>query len=419
MERTDAVVLGAGIVGVSTALALQERGFCTVLVDCQQPGLGASFGNSGVIQREAVLPYAMPRDAKTLFRTILGKNMAARVHLSAIPGLLPFLTRYWWHSQPDRHRKIAKSYATLIEKCVESYEEIMADTNARRLLTQQGIVVGFRSKKWFSKAQTDTELEANTYGLSISHLQNVASIRQAIPHIRDGYEAAIHYHDPLTINDPCAMVMELFNKFKTLGGRFEIADAMSLTRSAGRFELKDAANHLVVDAKHAVNALGAHAALLARKFGLAVPMGLKRGYHLHFAQVPGVELTTTFADAAYGFVLTPKAAGIRLTTGAEFAKIDAHPTPRQLEQIIPIAKKIYPLGDQLEDRPWMGIRPCMPDMLPVIGQTPTEKNLWCAFGHGHQGLTLGPITGQLIAEMITGENPAIDMAPFSPARFLR
>lgn len=417
MERTDAVVLGAGIVGVSTALALQERGVGTVLADRQQPGLGASFGNSGVIQREAVLPYAMPRDAKTLFRTILGKNAAARIHLSAIPGLLPFLARYWWHSEPGRHRKLAKSYATLIERCVESYDDLMAGTNAKQLLTKQGILVGFRSKEWFQKAQLDTELEAHTYGLSISHLQNEAAVRQTIPHIRKGFQAAIHYHDPLTISDPHALVMELFNKFKALGGQFRLADAMSLTKSGDRYKLGGSDKALV--AEHAINALGAHAPLLARKFGLAVPMGLKRGYHLHFKQVPDCVLTTTFADAKYGFVLTPKTGGIRLTTGAEFAKAEARPTPRQLAQIIPIAQNLYPLGEQVEDQPWMGIRPCMPDMLPVIGELPAEKNLWCAFGHGHQGLTLGPITGQLIADLITNKNPAVDLEPFSPARFKR
>lgn len=417
MQRFDAIVLGAGIVGVSTALALQKKGIETVLVDRQQPGLGASFGNSGVIQREAVLPYAMPRDFKTLFQTMIGQNVAARMHLYALPGLLPFFARYWWHSEPSRHVEIAKSYATLIEKCLTSYDELIAETDAGKLLEKQGIIVGFRSKQLFNKALVNTEIEKNTYGLAISHLENEDAVKHAIPYIQEGFKAAIHYLDPVTISDPHALLLELFNKFEDLGGQFQIADAMSLKNSNGQYEITGLDGPLT--SKHAINALGAHAPLLARKFSLNVPMGLKRGYHLHFENMSDAQLTSTVVDEKYGFVLTPKAAGIRLTTGAEFANLNAAPTPRQLQQAIPIAQKLYPLGPQIEDEPWMGIRPCMPDMLPVIGETPGQKGLWCAFGHGHQGLTLGPITGQLIAQLIVGEPPAVNLKPFDPVRFKR
>lgn len=417
MERPDALVLGAGIVGVSTALALQERGVPTILVDRQAPGLAASFGNSGVIQREAVMPYEMPRDIKTLFMSLIGKNTAARLHMSALPGLLPFLTRYWWHSEKSRHREIAKSYATLIEKCLEAYAELTAGTNASSLMSNNGIVAGFRSTRSFAAAQREADYAAVTYGVEFSALENDTAIREVIPHIKNGFQAAIHYKDSVTVSDPHALLMELFKKFLNLGGHFTMADAMALRREGEIYSLigKDSD----MRAPHAIIALGAHSPILSQKFGLKVPMGLKRGYHLHFAQDPKSPLTATFADEHYGYVLTPKVAGIRLTTGAEFARSNAGPTPRQLEQVIPIAQEIHPLGAQIEETPWMGIRPCMPDMLPVIGQTPGQKNLWCAFGHGHQGFTLGPITGQLIADLVTARPPKVNLEPFYPGRFVR
>lgn len=415
MQRADTLVLGAGIVGVSTALALQDRGVSTILVDQQAPGLGASFGNSGVIQREAVMPYAMPRDAKTLFMTLIGKNTAARMHWSALPGLLPFMARYWWASEPSRHRDIAKSYASLIEPCLEAYAKLTAGTNASALMSSQGIVAGFRSSKSFAAGKAEANYAAANYGIAVSHLETEAAIREAIPHIRGGFCGATLYKDSVTVSDPHALLMVLHKKFENLGGQFVTADAMALRREGETFALKGTEGD--IQARHAVIALGAHAPVLTRKFGLKVPMGLKRGYHLHFAQDPDAPLTTTFADEHYGYVLTPKVAGIRLTTGAEFARVDAAATPRQLEQVIPIAKKLHPLGPQLEQTPWMGIRPCMPDMLPVIGEIPGHKNLWCAFGHGHQGLTLGPITGKLIADLITDERPNLDLEPFYPGRF--
>lgn len=417
MQRVDALVLGAGIVGVSTALALQKRGVATILVDCQSPGLAASFGNSGVLQREAVMPYEMPRDFNTLFTTLIGKNTAARLHLSAIHGLLPFLIRYWWHSEPSRHRDIAKSYATLIERCLEAYADLTANTNASSMMTNDGIVAGFRTAQSFTAAREAADYAAATYGIEISLLEDETAIREVIPHIQSGFQAAMHYRDSVTVLDPHALLMELFRKFENLGGQFAKADAMALRLEGNEYSLTGEESDMRAD--HAVNALGAHSPALARKFGLKIPMGLKRGYHLHFAQVPSAPLTATFADEHYGYVLTPKVAGIRLTTGAEFANANAGPTPRQLQQVIPIAQKLHPLGPQVEEKPWMGIRPCMPDMLPVIGETPGQKNLWCAFGHGHQGLTLGPITGQIIADLITNARPKVELEPFYPGRFMR
>ncbi|PCJ92333.1 MAG: amino acid dehydrogenase [Hyphomicrobiales bacterium] len=411
----DVMVLGAGIVGVSSALELQSRGIATILVDQQSPGLGASFGNSGVIQREAVMPYAMPRDFKTLFTTLMGQNTAARLHLTALPGLLPFFARYWWYSSQENHRKQATSYATLIERCVDAYEHQISGTGAKQYLKPQGILAGFRDDKSFRAAKDEAEYAASHFGIKTSYLENETAIQQAIPHIKNIFSGMVRYHDSITVSDPHALLTELFKKFKILGGEFAKANAFALARAGETYSLIGDSD--LVTAKHAVIALGAHAPELTRKFGLKIPMGIKRGYHVHFEQDPQAPLEATFADEKYGFVLTPKAEGIRLTTGAEFAGLLAAPTPKQLEQVIPIAQKLHPLGARIEKTPWMGLRPCMPDMLPIISNMPGHDNLWCAFGHGHQGLTLGPITGVLIADLVMGQQPSIDLAPFAASRF--
>ena len=122
-------------------------------------------------------------------------------------------------------------------------------------------------------------------------------------------------------------------------------------------------------------------------------------------------------DTDSGFLLAPMRAGIRLTTGAEFARIDADPTPVQLERAEPVARTLLPLADRVDGKPWMGVRPCTPDMLPIIGPMPGQDGIWCAFGHAHQGLTLGPTTGRLVADMMTGETPFVDPSPYRPDRF--
>lgn len=415
MQKAEVLVLGAGIVGVSTALELQRRGIGTTLIDHQEPGLGASFGNSGVIQREAVLPYAMPRNIFTLLKTIAGHNTAARLHMPSIPEMLPFLTRYWWHSSKSRHHALAAPYATLIERCMITYERAMEGTDAKDLLSPDGILAGYRSKGAFEAARREADLMAERFNLPLTHLIGLDDIRQALPHINAGFFAVTQYYQSVIVSDPHALLTKLFKRFKKLGGKFASADAMDLAQTQTGYSIISKTG--LIESLHIVNALGAHAGVLSKKFGLKLPIGLKRGYHIHLEPDPNAPLTATFADEAYGYVLTPKSAGIRLTTGAEFASLTTPPSPVQVEQTEPIARKLHPLGRRLETTPWMGIRPCLPDMMPVIGEMPNQKNHWCAFGHGHQGLTLGPVTADIIADAIEGKSSKLNLAPFSPDRF--
>lgn len=170
-----------------------------------------------------------------------------------------------------------------------------------------------------------------------------------------------------------------------------------------------------MEAAEAVIALGIWSDRVTKRFGYAPPIFGKRGYHLHFKPKGNAGLTRPVASN--GFLLAPMRAGIRLTTGVEFARPEAKPTPVQLARAEPIARAVFPLGDAVEPTPWMGIRPCTPDMLPIIGPAPSQSHLWCAFGHAHQGFTLGPTTGRLLAEMITGEAPFVDPKPFRAERF--
>jgi len=138
---------------------------------------------------------------------------------------------------------------------------------------------------------------------------------------------------------------------------------------------------------------------------------------MHYGLQGNAVLNRPLVDADSGFGLMPMRRGIRLTTGVEFAPVGAPPTPVQLERAEPVARALLPLDHRLDPTPWMGVRPALPDMLPVIGRAPTEGGLWCAFGHAHQGLTLGPSTGRLLAEMMSGEETFLDPAAYRPDRF--
>jgi D-amino-acid dehydrogenase len=172
-----------------------------------------------------------------------------------------------------------------------------------------------------------------------------------------------------------------------------------------------------VSAPDCVVALGPWAPDLLRPMGYRVPMGIKRGYHVHMRPAGNARLSIPVLDADIGYVMAPMARGIRLTSGAEFAHRDSPSTPRQMDMIEPRAKELFPLEARVEAVPWKGARPCMPDMLPVMGKAPRHKGLWFNFGHAHHGLTLAGSAARLLSDMITGEAPFTDPAPYALQRF--
>ena len=172
-----------------------------------------------------------------------------------------------------------------------------------------------------------------------------------------------------------------------------------------------------LDAREAVVALGPWSDDVTRALGLKIPLGWKRGYHMHYRAEGNATLNRPVIDTAFGYVLASMGRGIRLTTGAEFANRDAPKTPVQLARAEPHAREIFPLAERVDTEPWLGRRPCLPDMLPVIGPVPGRPGLWLDFGHQHLGLTLGPVSGRLLAEMMTGAAPYTDPAPYRADRF--
>jgi D-amino-acid dehydrogenase len=166
-----------------------------------------------------------------------------------------------------------------------------------------------------------------------------------------------------------------------------------------------------------VLALGPWAREATHRLGYRLPLFVKRGYHREYARPDGVTLNRPLLDVETGFLLAPMQRGIRLTTGAEFARLDAPANTTQVDGGEVVARQMLELGDRLDPEPWLGARPCTPDMKPIIGRAPNHSSLWFAFGHAHHGLTLGAVTGRLLGEMMSGETPFLNARPFAAERF--
>jgi D-amino-acid dehydrogenase len=412
--RGDVVVLGAGIVGICVALHLQKRGRAVLLVDRRGAAEETSFGNAGLIQREGVYPYGFPHDFGALLRYGLNRTIDAYYHPSALPRLAPFLWQYWKHSRPARHAEVARRYSRLIEHCVSEHEALAAEAGAGAFMRRGGWMKVFRSARERDRRFTEAQRWHQEFGINYRTL-DAAALQQLEPHLAPVLVGALHFTDPLSVDDPHALALAYLGEFQRRGGSFVQANAASLQPEGAGWRMASSQGPLAAGA--AVVALGPWADVLTRALGYRFPLAVKRGYHMHYRPAGAARLNTPMLDTERGYFLAPMRRGIRLTTGAEFALRDAIRTPVQLGRAEPIARDLFPLAERLDTEAWMGARPCTPDMLPVIGAAPRHGNLWFAFGHAHHGLTLAAVTGRLIAEMISGEAPLIDPAPYSPQRF--
>jgi D-amino-acid dehydrogenase len=410
----DVIVLGAGIVGVSVALQLARRGTSVVLVDRRGPGEETSFGNAGLIQREGVVPYGFPQDLALLAKYALNNRVDAHYHAGALPGIAPFLARYWYHSRPVRHQAIARAYAPLIENSLSEHDILVREAGADDLIARQGWIELYRSHAKRDANYAAAETVEKNHGLHHVKL-DAKALAAAEPNLSYPFTGALQWTDPWGVKDPHALTLAYVQLFESLGGTFVKGDASTLSQTASGWKVKTRDGEM--KAESAVVALGPWSDVLTSRLGYRFPLGVKRGYHMHYAAQNGTTLNNWLLDAERGYLLAPMNKGIRLTTGAEFTHRDAPKSPVQVDRAERVARTIIPLGNRLDAEPWMGARPCTPDMMPIIGKAPRHSGLWFSFGHAHHGLTLGPITGRILAETMLGEAPVISIDAYRPERF--
>jgi len=412
--KADVLVLGAGMVGVSAALHLQQRGRDVILVDRHElAGEETSFGNAGIIESASVFPLMFPRDFGQILQYAMNRSPQVRYSLSDLPTSLPWLLRYFLASSPDRALHSAMAELPLIQRSLVEHEALMAEARVPDLLRRTGWIKLFRSDATLADGVRDFE-RAGQYGVA-GEVLDAKAIAAREPNLIGEFAGAIYYPAPGFVPDPGALAKAYAALFTRKGGRFLVGDARTLEQTDGGWRVSGPEG--AASAREVVVALGPWSDLVFRPLGYSIPLGIKRGYHLHLAPRGNAVLNHPVLDSDLGYLLAPMNRGIRLTTGVEFARRDAPPNPIQIKQALPRARALFPLGEAVDAKPWKGARPCLPDMVPVIGKAPRHAGLWFDFGHQHHGLTLGPATGRLLAEMMTGETPFADPTPFAAARF--
>lgn len=412
--RYDVIVVGAGIVGTSIAWHLQKNNAQVLLLDKKPPGEETSYGNAGIITREAVNTKPFPRSVKEIFSVLPNNRTDIRYRWSAIYGSQRPLFQYWLHSSPKNIEVIDKEWATLIKHCTNEHEPMIKAAGAEALVSKIGWIELHRNSIHFEKA-INKAVKAAEQGVEYQVLSLVA-LQALEPNLNvTDYIGGIHWKNSWQINNPSRLVKAYAKSFAAMAGEVKQSTVTDIMQTAEGWQVVCGDDTYVC--QHVVIAAGPWSAELIKPLGYHIPMFPMRGYHQHFKVTAKNALSHSLFDVDKGFVMGAMEQGIRVTTGAEMANLDAPKKFAQLEAVLTHARKLVPLEDAVEAEAWCGTRPCMPDMKPVIGRASKHTNLWFAFGHAHQGLTLGPVTGRLIEEMIHNKPLFIDAKPFSSYRF--
>lgn len=394
----DFLVLGAGMVGVSTALALQEQGHAVTLVDRKAPGRETSFGNAGIIQAEAAEPYALPRDPLTLLRFALGRTNDVTWSMAGVTEMLPALWRYFQNSTPARHAEISRTYVKLTERSTRDHTPLIEAAGMENLIARDGMGLLYRDRAGYEDAVADAERVARTYGTRFRAVEGTDYARED-PALLRAPAGVIHWLDSWSCASPGGLTAGYAELLVRRGGRLLTGDAASLRQAGNGWQVDTGEG--TVSAEQAVIALGPWSPRLLSRFGYRIPMVYKRGYHGHF-EAPRTPVRP-FLDVANGIVAAPMTGGLRLATGAALVTRESAPDTRQLERGKAGISDLIEIGTRVDEPQWSGARPCLPDMLPLVGAAPRHAGLWMNFGHGHQGFTLGPTTGALLAQMVAGQ----------------
>lgn len=406
-------VVGAGIVGVSCALHLQRDGHDVTLIDPRAPGTATSFGNAGGIVTGAVVPNSTPALWRDIPRMLFDRDSAVRVRWQYLPQVAPWLIRFLLAGRHTRVEAIADALLPLVSRAYDAHRELIALSGVEDIVRPVGWLKVYQTEAGFAGTRYDREI-MQARGVRLDVL-GADEIRQLEPSLARRYVKGLFQPDSAFVASPHRLVQAHAAQFQRLGGSFAQERVRGVQPTDGGVRLDCELGFR--DFAAVVIAAGAWSKELARQVGDRVQLDTERGYHLNLEPGEAGELRRPVVFPERGFVLAPMLDGIRLTSGVELAGLNAPPDFSRIRRLLPAAREALPgLSDRVT-REWLGCRPSTPDSLPVIGRSPGCRAVLYAFGHQHLGLTLGPITGRLIAGLVAGTTPEFDLTPYRADRF--
>ncbi len=414
-KTCNVAVIGAGIVGVSTALWLAREGHTVTLIDKAGPGEATSFGNAGLLASAGTLPVPGPGLLRKAPRMALDPREPLYIRWRHLPALVPWLMKYLRHATADAAKTRADAILPLIGDSLADHQALAAGTEAEKYVVPCDYLYGYATRKAFDADRFTWDVRtAQGFEFSVMDLD---ALRAYDPIYGDAIGCAARIANHGRISDPGAYVKALAQAAERLGVRLIRDEVKAIDRTNGEVTgVRLTGETLAVDT--AVVTTGAWSKPLTESLGIAVPLHPESGFHIELwepSQMPRSPLM--FAPGK--FVITPMDGRIRLAGMVGYGGFDAPPPEAPYRMFMSHLKAALPGLTWRESTRWMGHRPAVSDSLPLIGAVPGVAGAYTGFGHDHVGLTAGPKTGRLLAQMISGARPNIDVAPFAPDRFTR
>ena len=412
-SKKHVAIIGAGIVGVSTAVWLQRAGHSVTLIDSRGAAGGTSYGNAGVLASASIVPVTVPGLLKKAPKLLFDKNGPLFLRWSYLPKLLPFLIKYLRHGNVADVNRIADGLALLLRDAADQHVAVAKGTGAEKFVTVGDYVFGYANRAAYEADAFGWQLRRDReYEFEEMDAARFAEFDPAMAGLFGfGVRCPEHGH----ISDPGGYVKALAAHVEKQGGTFLQAEATDLQKNDGTVT-GVVTSKGDVEADDVVLATGVWSGPLAERLGISVPMEAERGYHIEFVN-PSIMPKAPIMVASGKYVMTPMEGRMRCAGIVEFGGLTEERSRGPLELLKRQTLALLPdlKYDRIDE--WMGFRPSTTDSLPLIGASGRYPNVWTGFGHQHIGLTAGPKTGRWLAQMIDGQKPNIELTAFSPLRY--
>ena len=410
---TSAVVIGAGIVGAACAHRLRTRGFEVVLVDRGAPGEACSFGNAGRIATSLVTPRSGPGLLRKVPGMLLDRRHPLKTSVGFVLRNLPWCRRFAQAGTRAEVARITDALHVLLSRADAAIDRLLAATGAGDVLRTDGVLHVYQDPV-LAEAARDTMAESDRRGTPVRYVAG-DQIRDIDPAVPASVACGFYKPGERFVRSPLELTAKVVAAFAEAGGVLVRDQVVGLEARAGRAPRVRCRN-ASYEADKVVVAAGAWSPGLAARLGVRILVIPERGYH---AMLPhaGVGLRTAVHYGDRLISMTPMTGGLRVSSGAELADVDAAPNWERRDVVIEGSRALFPDLDDTAATRWMGSRPLTPDSLPVIGAHPGHPHVLFATGHGQLGLTLCAITAEIVGDLAAGRAPNFDLAPCRPDRF--
>jgi len=409
----DVAIIGAGIIGVCTAFKLQEAGRTAVLIDRKGIAEETSRGNAGAFAFSDVIPMATSGVLQKLPKWLSDPLGPLTIRPEYLPQITPWLLRFWRAGWPDRVAASLKAQSAMMRVARAEAESLIASAGLDGMIRRDGVLELYESEAELNRTARDDAAKA-AEGIEFRHVRG-AELAELQPGLSPRITCATFIPKWQTVSDPYDYAVAVGKAALARGASFRRAEVAGLRPddSGVTLQLSDGTT---LRARQVVVAGGAWSKRLTAPLGDAIPLETERGYN---TTLPGYsfDLKRQLVFGGHGFVVTPLASGIRVGGAVELGGLNLAPNFRRADAMLQKAAMFMPGLVTSGGKQWMGFRPSLPDSLPAIGFSRSSRHIVYAFGHGHLGLTQSAGTGKLVAELITGAAPSLDLTPFSPQRF--